>query len=38
MAKWRRSSADSQSNFTAFFLENDMMMKKFLVIVLFTWV
>ena len=23
MAKWRRSSADSQSNFTAFWLEND---------------
>ena len=23
MAKWRRSSADSQSNFTAFYLEND---------------
>ena len=23
MAKWHRSSADSQSNFTAFYLEND---------------
>ena len=23
MAKWRKSSADSQSNFTAFYLEND---------------